>query len=398
MSELINNREKRKEILKQLILELHDGKTVDDVKERFEREFGNVSASEISEAEQALIHEGLPVSEVQRLCDVHSAVFKGSIEEIHRAERPEDEPGHPVWVLKAENRAIEKVLGRIGGYTMPGDAAALAADLIALRQIDAHYKKKENILFPMLESRGIYGPPKVMWGVDDEIRNLVKDAVAALKAQDFAKAHGTANEASARIAEMIFKEENILLPMLLENLTPEEWGKAALDSPEIGYALIADPPKWAPAPAAEPRKEPAKEPERVADGTIRLPSGVLKAGELIGMLNTLPFDITFVDTDDTVKYFSQGPDRIFARTTAIIGRKVTNCHPPQSVHIVEKIIADFKSGVKDHEDFWIKMGPRYVLIRYFAVRNEAGEYLGTLEVTQDIGPIQAIDGEKRLLS
>jgi len=133
-------------------------------------------------------------------------------------------------------------------------------------------------------------------------------------------------------------------------------------------------------------------------GVLTLPSGVLKTEEVIRMLDVLPFDITFVDKDDIVKYFSQGTERIFPRTKAIIGRNVSNCHPPASVHIVEKIVEDFKNGIKDHEDFWINMGEKFILIRYYAVRSEKGEYLGVLEVTQDIKPIQEITGEKRLAS
>ncbi|HOO26722.1 MAG TPA: PAS domain-containing protein, partial [Clostridiales bacterium] len=130
---------------------------------------------------------------------------------------------------------------------------------------------------------------------------------------------------------------------------------------------------------------------------IVLPTGEFALNELEQVLNHLPFDITFVDKNDVVKYFSQGKDRIFVRTKAVIGRNVSKCHPPASVHVVENIVADFKSGKKDHEDFWINMGDTYVYIRYFAVRDEAGEYLGVVEVTQDIKPIQAITGEKRLV-
>ena len=159
--------------------------------------------------------------------------------------------------------------------------------------------------------------------------------------------------------------------------------------------MIAPPPVWRAkaAPAAE-----ATAPTAPANGSVQLPTGFLSVPELSRLLDTLPIDITFVGVDDTVRYFSQGSERVFPRTKAIIGRNVKNCHPPASVHIVEGIIADFKSGKKDHEDFWIKLGDKFVYIRYFAVRDEAGSYLGVLEVTQDIAPIQAIEGEKRLVS
>ncbi len=401
MSNLINNREHRQQVLKQLIGELHAGKSVDEVKARFEQTFGDVSATEISEVEQALIADGMPVAEVQRLCDVHAAVFKGSIEEIHSQDDPMDEPGHPVNTFLLENHAIEGVLAalrpRLSAYAKGDDSVtpAIRADLDKLSELDAHYKRKENLLFPYLERYSITAPPKVMWGVDDEIRALLKQTRAALEVGDRKAFAALAEDTVNRVAEMIFKEENIFLPMTLEKLTRDEWKSIYEQSGEIGYCLLPQAPAWNPAAAYQSADEPA---QAAATGSLVFPSGAMTLQEITRLFNTLPFDVTFVDKDDTVKYFSQGPDRIFTRTKAAIGRKVSNCHPPASAHIVEKLLEDFKSGTKDHEDFWIKMGPRFVLIRYFAVRSEDGEYLGTLEVTQDIAPIQAIQGEKRLMS
>ncbi len=400
MSNLINNREHRQQVLKELIGDLHNGSSVEDVKARFQETFQDVSASEISEVEQALIRDGMPVSEVQRLCDVHAAVFKGSIEEIHRPQDPSEEVGHPVYTFKEENRAIEQVIEHLirpnlQAYAQTGDAAArqaLQRGIDLLMQVDLHYKRKENLLFPYLEQYSVTAPPKVMWGVDDEIRALVKQAGQLIAAGD-AAASTKAEEAVDKLAEMIFKEENIMLPMLLEVLTTEEWKHIADQSGELGYCLIPEPPVWQPievkaqAPAAA-----------VQAGDVTLPTGFLSVQEITALLDTLPVDITFVGKDDTVRYFSQGAERVFPRTKAIIGRKVADCHPPASVHIVEDIVADLKSGKKDHEDFWIRMGEKLVYIRYYAVRDAAGEYLGVLEVTQDIAPVQQITGEKRLVS
>lgn len=403
MSDLINNREHRQRVLKELIGQLHDGAGVEQVKARFLETFQGVSASEISEVEQALILEGMPVSEVQRLCDVHAAVFKGSIEEIHRPQDPSEEPGHPVQTFRMENRELERVIDtlirpNLDAYAVCGDAGAgeaLERGFSLLWQVDRHYLRKENLLFPFLEKYSITAPPKVMWGVDDEIRALIRQTQAALAAGDRAAFGPLAQDTLNRVTEMIFKEENILLPMSLEKLTGDEWRSIHEQSPEIGFCLLREAPEWNP---AESRGEKAVPDEAAAPGALVLPSGVLTLREIVRLLDTLPFDVTFVDRDDTVKYFSQGADRIFPRTKAVVGRKIANCHPPASVHIVEKILQDFKSGKKDHEDFWIKMGPRFVLIRYFSVRDEGGQYMGTLEVTQDIAPIRAIEGEKRLLS
>lgn len=395
MSELINNREHRRNVLKQLIAELHSGKSVEDVKKRFEETFEGVSASEISEVEQALIMDGMPITEVQRLCDVHAAVFKGSIEDIHKRQNISDS-GHPVDIMKRENRAIEKLISvqimldleKLAGGALAADA--LKNDLNQLWQIDIHYLKKENVMFPYLEKYGISAPPKVMWGVDDEVRGLIKQAKGMAETGDTAGVKAPVEQALAKITEMIFKEENILFPMMVETLAPDEWKRIAEDSRDLGFCLIDDAPEME-QPAGN-RKEPT-----AGEGVV-FPTGSMQPDEITALLNTLPFDLTFVDKQGTVKYFSQGKDRIFPRTKAVIGRKVTDCHPPASVHIVENVVADLMSGAKEHEDFWLRMGERYVFIRYYAVRGDKGEYLGTLEVTQDIAPIQAIQGEKRLMT
>ncbi len=400
MSAEINNREYRKQVLAELIAELHNGKTADEVKDRFAAVFENVSAEEIAQAEQALIQNGLPVSEVQRLCDVHAAVFKGSIADIHREMDPSHVEGHPVHTLMAENRAIEELTRELSVLLgkLPADSAvqALRDGFGRLEQIERHYSKKENLFFPYMEQYGITAPPKVMWGVDDEIRVQLKAVRARLDAGEFG---GLVTEGEAlfgKMDEMIFKEENIMLPMLLENLTQDEWKTVADESAEIGYCLIDEVPAWQP--IAAPEAEQVKAAPQAESGVITLPTGMLTVQELTRMLDMLPIDITFVGKDETVKYFSQGAERVFPRTKAIIGRNVSNCHPPSSVHIVEKLVEDFKAGRKDGEDFWIRMGDRYILIRYFAVRSEAQEFLGVLEVTQNIAPLQAVTGEKRLVS
>lgn len=415
MTQEIKNREYRQKVIRELLSDLHAGKDFESVKARFEEVFKGVSAAEIAEAEQALIKEGLPVEEITRLCDVHAAVFKGSIEEIHRPANPHETPGHPAHTLKAENKALEHLINdRIRphldafiGQDGAGEAAAaasLAEDLADLGKLDIHYTKKEHLFFPYMEQHGITAPPKVMWAVDDEIRNLIKEASRMVLAwpkpsepdrptKQAIKEH--LDTTLTKAIDMISKEDDILLPMVMDVFTDEEWKVIAEESKEIGYFLISPPPEWKPAKARTSDGQPEIS---APSGSIVLPTGALQINELVRMLDTLPVDITFVDKDNTVRYFSQGTERIFPRTKAVIGRRVVDCHPPTSVHVVEGIIESFRSGRKDHEDFWIKMGGKYVYIRYFAVRDLDGTFLGTLEVTQDIKPIQAIEGEKRLVS
>lgn len=408
MSEVINNREYRQKILKELISELHSGKSVDEVKERFAKLIEGVSPTEISEMEHSLMMDGMPVAEVQRLCDVHAAVFKGSIEEIHRPQKPEDVPGHPVHTFKLENKKIESLIyktkadiEKFRSQDTHENIQNLRNDFEKLWEIDKHYLRKENLLFPFMEKYQITAPPKVMWGVDDEIRDAIKDVRVLLS--DYSSVNceqlaDKAEETAVRVKEMIFKEENILFPMVMETLSEDEWFIIEEGSSEIGYSLLENVVKWKPVKINVEKKVESAGEEPSNNGYIKFDAGIMSPDEINAILNTLPLDMTFVDKDGIVKYFTQGKERIFARTKAIIGREVKNCHPPASVHIVEKIVEDLSSGKKDNEDFWIKMGDKFVYIRYFAVRNAKGEYLGTIEVTQDIKPIQDITGEKRLAS
>ncbi|QIC04909.1 DUF438 domain-containing protein [Brevibacillus sp. 7WMA2] len=409
MSEIINNREQksmnsfeRQAILKKIIKNLHQGKSVEDVKAQFEEAVGNITVAEISQLEQALMEEeGIPVEEVQRLCSVHAAIFKGSIEEIHRSDKPEDQPGHPIHTFKLENKEINHLVNfklkqhyeHFEKEDKKENVYLLMEDLNLLLDIDKHYSRKENLLFPFLEKYGIYGPTKVMWGVDDGIRNSIKNVKQKLTNYNGDKKAvlDGLSFVIREVNEMIFKEENILFPMALQNLTEDEWIKIAHESDEIGFCLTSPAGVWKP-------ERQAIAQQSISEGFIRMETGILSLKQLEMLMNHLPVDITFIDQDDVVRYFSHGKERIFARTKAVIGRTVQNCHPPKSVHIVEKLLEDFKAGNKDCEDFWIKFQDKYVYIRYFAIRSEDGEYMGTLEFTQNISPIQEIEGEKRILS
>ncbi len=418
MSELINNREvdvpeqtRRQAMLKEIIKELHAGKSVEEVKARFAEAVGDVTVAEISAMEHSLMtEEGIPVSEVQRLCSVHTAIFKGSIEQIHRSSQPEEQPGHPVHTFKLENREIEKLVNfrmdlhatKFQKNDSEEQIFKLLEDLSLLLDLDKHYSRKENLLFPYLEKYGIYGPTKVMWGVDDNIRRMIKEAKAALSTYsgNAAEIGVQLEEIIKEVNEMIFKEENILLPMALDKLTEDEWVKIARESDEIGFCLTAPEQEWIPKRAAEPDGAVLEETEGATPqgGFIRFETGLLSLHQLETVLNHLPVDLTFIDENDVVRYFSHGKERIFARTKAVIGRTVQNCHPPQSVHVVEKLLEDFKAGRKDAEDFWINIKDKFIYIRYFAVRDESGQYMGTLEFTQNIAPIRALEGQKRILS
>jgi hypothetical protein len=252
-----------------------------------------------------------------------------------------------------------------------------------------------------------------MWGKDDEVRALLEELGEALAASEATAgewrlvALAVAEPALRALEEMIFKEERILFPMSLQRLTEAEWGEIAAQSPQFGYCLVdpaegwrprtAEPSSRAPGGSAEAAPSGAGLPGERVPGSIVLPSGCLSLSQLKAVFETLPVDLTFVDAADRVRFFSEGPNRVFHRAKAVIGRKVQHCHPPASVGIVDRILGDFRSGAQSVAEFWIQMRGRFVHIRYFALRGEGGAYLGTLEVTQDLTRERALEGDRRLL-
>ncbi len=409
MSELINNREQgatelsaRQQKLHAIFLDLYNGRSVDEVRAVFDDEIGKVTVDEVAQLSQLqsdfIQSRGLPADEIKRLSALHLAIMEGKIAEVRQ---PQDEPGHPIHTFYRENRELEKLLHtRLKPHLHSLEEAdsmearyRLVEDCNLLLDIDKHYSRKEQLLFPYLERYGINGPSVNMWRLDDFIRDAIKGAKRQLTedAGDRSRTISSVSDVIEQVLAMIYREEHILFPMAVNHLTEDEWMKIAHESDEIGFCLIDDVPAW------NPHRNQLDE-DALSDGYVRLETGMLSLTQLELILNHLPVDITFIDHNDVVRYFSRGKDRIFARTKAVIGRTVQNCHPPKSAHIVEALLDDFKAGRKDTEEFWIQFRDKYVYIRYFAVRSESNEYIGTLEFTQNISPIQAIQGEKRIMS
>lgn len=395
----------RKKAIKEIILELHAGKTVEEVKRKFEETVKDVSAEEIAAIEQEIINEGVPIEDVKRLCDVHLSIFKSALD---KTPDPETSPGHPIYTFKAENRAIEilvleieKILSEVksAGQNQEKDLLLkMKGKLNLLWDVEKHYSRKENLLFPFLEKYDITGPSKIMWSHDDEIRAGLKEAKSLIitdksniKEQFITKTEETLQ----KIKDMIMKEEKVLFNTALKVLNEGEWYHISQDSADIGYCLIEPEKGWKPSVNTEEVTQKTQIAEK--SGSLKFNTGVLTPKEISLIFNHLPVDITYVNKEGIVKYFSDNKERIFVRASTIIGRKVENCHPPASVEIVEKLVADLASGKKDSEDFWLHLGDKYVLIRYFAVRDEAGEFMGVMEVSQDIKPIQMIKGQKRIM-
>ncbi len=394
--------------LRAMIRRLHAGEPLERLQAEYEPILSRMDPMRIAEMEQSLIDEGTPAEEIQALCDVHVALFRRSLE---GTEPPKVPPGHPIHTALAENRWIEARLDAwdtvIQGVGSP-DWAAVAAIAGDLARVDLHYQRKEQALFPFLERKQFTGPSTVMWGVHDDVRARLREVREAVATRDAARVRRAGTEASRAVLQMIFMEERILYPTALGLLDPGEWAEVGRAEGEVGY-LVPPAAEWplvsrVVGPGERlgegPPFLPPREAAHVPGGgeAIPLGAGALTAEQLDRILRLLPLDLSFVDAEDRVAWYSDVPDRVFARTPAVIGRPVQRCHPPKSLHVVEEILRAFKEGRQDRARFWLQIGERFVIVEYVAVRAADGLYLGCLEVTQDATGIRALEGERRLLS
>ncbi len=401
MNETINT--DRKEKLKELIKSLHKGDDPEAVKDRLKKVLEGVSPVEIAMAEEELINEGMPREEIQQLCEVHLAVFRESLER----EKPIAPKGHPIHILMEEHQIILQFASELKDIVKKlRDASDIDSESLEqlkhitghFKESESHYVREENVLFPYLEKHGVKQPPAIMWMEHNQIREVKKSLYKLVdehESLDFKNFTQQLEEVAFSLAELLMnhfpKENSILFPTSLRIFTEEEWKEIRQQFDELGYCCFT--PEGARI-AIDEREAIVTEPG--VKGQVAFETGTLSEEELEGILNSLPVDISFVDSEDKVRYYNQSEERIFPRTKAVIGRLVQLCHPQKSVHVVNQIIDDFRNGRREVAEFWINLQGKFVHIRYFPVHNKNGEYLGTLEVTQDITDIRKLEGEKRL--
>ena len=432
MAEIFNKREYLKNLIRRAD---KNPEELERLKEEIKSVIKELKPVEIAIVENDLAREdGISVERIREICDVHLEFMEEFLNE-----KPTVEPWHPIYISMKEHEKILEMLKQLKDLVNSATKSFSFENLVAigklteeLKKVELHFQKQEYGIFPYVEKYGVEQPPKVMWSEHDTMRAMIKDFAKIIENRDVERLKTEGVNITTQLLEMFMmhmhKENHILFPTALSLVSEDEFKQIRKTFDEIGYCCYFPEPIDFEKPHKKDSKDmPSEKPVQIekllkaydelksllqemgvlsqektaatplsSQGRINLPSGSFSIEELTYLLNTLPIDITFVDKNDEVRYFSEGKERIFLRTRDVIGRKVQNCHPPKSVHIVEKILRDFKSGKRDNADFWIKLGEKYVLIRYFAVRNEKGEYLGTLEVTQDIAPIQKITGEKRI--
>lgn len=391
----------RKEQLKGYLRRLGSGENLESVRVDFVKEFSDVEASEIMKAEQELLSQGTPLAEVQKLCDVHSALFHGTTreEKIANAEKAVEEslkkgsaqkadysnkaekaaalakiPGHPLHTLTKENEALATLLNQARQAILEKQDAGAVLDQI--REVAIHYAKKGDLLYPHLKVKyDISGPSDVMWTVDDEIRD---ELTALVKQTEHDENWGTRlQNVLMRAEEMIYKETNILFPICAVNFTEDEWKQIYLDFKDYAVCFHAESAVWD---AAETYK---REPVPSPGGEIVIPGGHITPEQLTALLNTIPLEITFIDADNINRFFNEGP-KVFKRPGMAIDREVFSCHPPKVELMVRSILDSFRKGLRDNVPVWMEKGGRTMLVTYIAVRDSKKNYLGTVELVQDM--------------
>jgi len=400
--------EKNIELLKDYIKRLSHGENLETVRADFVANFSDVEAFNIMQAEQQLMKEGLPFTEVQKLCDVHSALFHGktreekianaeieveasaarvtsdiTIEKREAAKKQAAIVGHPLHLFTKENEALTEVINKTKRLIEdikidPSDVnnSKINEIIDSLRKVAIHYAKKGDLLYPHMKVKyDISGPSDVMWSVDDEIRDELK----FIAGSDFRNTEnlGRLEHAITRMEEMIYKEQNILFPICTRFFTDEEWYQIYQDSKDYAPCLV-DFVKW---PEAEDSLSKENAISKATEDMINLPGGHFTPAQLRAILNTLPVEISFIDENDINCFFNEGP-KLFKRAGMAIGRDVYSCHPPKIEMMVRSIIGDFKSGTRDKVSVWMEKEGIPVLVEYIAVRDDNGQYIGTMECVQ----------------
>lgn len=431
MSELLKDREHKKEKIKDILKKLSQGYNVTELKKEFKDLLKSVSPVEIPLIEQELLREGVSADEIASMCDLHVELFRESVSKKFKIDVP---MGHPLYTLYAENDQIMKDAELLNLYakTIEKSAEDYESLLDLAKQLPliglTHYTREEMLCFPYLERRGITAVPSTLWRKHDEVRAkiklLLRDLDSKQKGQNvpMEKIVERINDLSKALVDMVFRENNILYPTLKTLLSEGEWSAINEEEKIFGYYKITQSKKWKPVEKPvypyqvekrvteeEVSKLPGEvkslmlkkearvdEQEIVRKEDTRLDTGYLLPEEINSIFKTLPMGISFIDKNDRVRFFSGGK-RTFSRPETVIGRPVQFCHPPKSIGIVNKILKAFKNGEREKADFWINLGDSLIYIQYLPVRNQKGEYLGTLEVEQDVTNLKKLKGEKRIL-
>ncbi|MEM3545576.1 MAG: DUF438 domain-containing protein [Candidatus Bathyarchaeia archaeon] len=409
------------EALKSMLLSLHKGESIEELKRKFKGVLETISPIEISLVEQELVREGVSISEILRLCDLHVELIRDTLRSSLLMDVPK---GHPVSLISRENEHITKLAEALNVYAgalskaSSGEAEshlkAISNILAELRKSRLHYRKIQMLIFPYLERRGITAIPRVLWGREDQIIVKLRELSTLVEKElthpkEYPNIAEKAMEVSREISDLIFREERILLPAVWILLSEGEWVAIHEAAKDIGYLIPIDV-EWAS--RAKPllpyevngvvtREQVESLPQEFkfaalapdtyevrSEEDLEFETGFLSKDEVEAIFRHLPIEVTYADVNDRVTFFSQSIFRKgFARTKTIIGRRLGYCHPPRLEHFVKSNVDDLKAGKSDYKEYWTKLGDRTIRVIIAAVRDKDGKYLGTLEIVEDLTEI-----------
>lgn len=350
----------RKKLIKSYLSRLSSGEELDSVRKDFKENFEGVSSAEIMDAEEELLASGMDKNEVRKLCDVHSALFHGETESEKNPSSYEE--GSFIDYFAKENEKIKEILKEakesIKNVEEVGDD---------IYKVFKHYRKKGDLIYPILKAKyNKPGPSDVMWAVDIDIANNFKKA---MKLND----NDLALETIKRAEEMTYKEENILYPLVFENVTEKDLKQLYRDLADYDHDLVS-----------YDKMEFTKESD-YQEGFVNFSKGKLRVDQLEALLDTLEIEITYIDENDINSYYNNhNGKKVFKRPVSSLGREVYYCHPPQVEPLVRNLIKEFKAGTRDSLKLVRNIKGTDFAISYYAVRDKAGKYLGVLETVQDL--------------
>lgn len=364
-----------------------------DIYNKYKNDIVDIKPQEAFEVFKSLLDEDTKPSEILVFLDkAINAFYKGLSN--HKWEMPKNDNFLKDMYLENEGlvKKTDEIKELLKIESLKSKKEKILIKVTELEEFNDHYLKKENILFPYMEkSDSKFEGTKIMWSLHDVVRNLIKTTKEVLEDQD-----SNLQQVNTAIANLFFgilgvkkKEELILFPSACEVLNEKDWYEMHKQSLEYNFPFMNK--------SKNMEHEDKSMNVELSLSKFKTETGELTFDEIELIFNNLPVDMTFVDENNKVRYFTRPKDRIFPRSPAVIGRSVNNCHPPESVHVVEEIVESFRAGKEDSAKFWINVKGKIVLIQYFALRDDEGTYKGVLEVSQDITEIKSLEGERRLL-
>lgn len=296
---------------------------------------------------------------------------------------------HPIKIYLKENILIKDFLEKLKNISIHDDFEMFFSIFNNLCEIEKHYVRKENQLFPFIEKYGWNTTTQYMWTFHDQIREELKEIRIKIEKKDFEDITFSIKDLIDNINHMILLEETTLFPNAINALSSEDWDEISIGDKEVGYMMDVE--------YIHPKDDKKRRKIDLATDAIYFEEGYLTPNQINLIFKHLPLDITYVDENDKVIFYNNGDDRIFPRSPGIIGREVKFCHPPKSVDNVLKILEEFKQGSKDNAEFWINFKDSFIHIRFFAIRDKNKNYKGVMEITQNVSDIKALEGERRIL-